>query len=368
MSHFVDHGALLSRLGPEPFIRCGKVDESSFPSFKMHVRGAFAMVSGHLQNTCRVNLGKMAVIWKPMGWESAFDTGHQTTKLVSAWHEWMRNDTPRRLWRIRSLEAHPPGSADWDVSPLLILNPLARLGRLLPSPHSSGKLKGIAHLVDAVLQSAGRQLVVGVERISTILLGSEVELPNFRSHSHEARPQRVCSWVAAVFRFHGRRSWLSPRREPNQRAGYAMGKESCRCWCSPAAETIKSSFRNSASPSRFSVLLAIAFGLGSKRRDVLVLRDEVVSGCNSPRSSAPTKDSNTESAHSLRNRLQKATLGLHLIQKMLECNKTQDVESILFKVFNELKLIEDTIPSKSSESRPTVESKLRAVATCTPRR
>lgn len=65
-------------------------------------------------------------------------------------------------------------------------------------------------------------------------------------------------------------------------------------------------------------------------------------------------------SHSMRNRLQKATLGLRMLQRLLDSGKADDAEPTIFKIFTELKAIEDDLgqhhalreaPTNARESR-----------------
>lgn len=47
--------------------------------------------------------------------------------------------------------------------------------------------------------------------------------------------------------------------------------------------------------------------------------------------------------HAMRNRLQKATLGLRMLQRMLDAGNASDAEPTIFKIFTELKEIEDNL-------------------------
>jgi carbon storage regulator CsrA len=71
-------------------------------------------------------------------------------------------------------------------------------------------------------------------------------------------------------------------------------------------------------------------------RQVPVLRHEL-----EPHTATESPPNSRDHEHTLRNRLQKATLGLHLVQRMLESGQGGDVEPTIFKIFNELKALED---------------------------
>jgi carbon storage regulator CsrA len=58
--------------------------------------------------------------------------------------------------------------------------------------------------------------------------------------------------------------------------------------------------------------------------------------------------------HAIRNRLNAAALGLHLLHKKLESDDRSDAEATVFKIFNELKAIENELeapPAKGSVAR-----------------
>lgn len=48
-------------------------------------------------------------------------------------------------------------------------------------------------------------------------------------------------------------------------------------------------------------------------------------------------------SHAMRNRLQKATLGLRLLQRLLDAGNADDAEPTIFRIFNELKAIEEDL-------------------------
>lgn len=52
--------------------------------------------------------------------------------------------------------------------------------------------------------------------------------------------------------------------------------------------------------------------------------------------------------HSMRNRLQKATLGLRMLQRMLDAGNADDAEPTIFKIFTELKAIEEELGQRHS--------------------
>ncbi len=69
-------------------------------------------------------------------------------------------------------------------------------------------------------------------------------------------------------------------------------------------------------------------------------------------------------SHLMRNRLQKATVGLRMLQRLLDAGKADDAEPTIFRIFNELKAIEEELggdrppqglpPSSSNNRRALV--------------
>ncbi len=79
-------------------------------------------------------------------------------------------------------------------------------------------------------------------------------------------------------------------------------------------------------------------------KDIPVLREEIA-GSGGAHAAAPRTDESAKDrlTHATRNRLQKATLGLRLVQRMLETGQSDDIEPTIFKVFNELKSLEEEL-------------------------
>jgi carbon storage regulator CsrA len=62
--------------------------------------------------------------------------------------------------------------------------------------------------------------------------------------------------------------------------------------------------------------------------------------------------------HTLRNRLHTAALGLHVLHRQFELEETDDAEATIFKIFNELKAIEDELePAASKDPAPSTRDK-----------
>ncbi len=59
-----------------------------------------------------------------------------------------------------------------------------------------------------------------------------------------------------------------------------------------------------------------------------------------------------EANHAIRNRLNAAALGLHLLHSKLEADDLSDAEATIFKIFNELKAIEEQIAGPTQRKRP----------------
>lgn len=65
--------------------------------------------------------------------------------------------------------------------------------------------------------------------------------------------------------------------------------------------------------------------------------------------------------HAIRNRLNAAALGLHMLHHKLESDDLSDAESTIFKIFNELKAIENELAAPASEAaRGAVRSEYAA--------
>lgn len=58
-------------------------------------------------------------------------------------------------------------------------------------------------------------------------------------------------------------------------------------------------------------------------------------------------------SHAARNRLQNATLSLHMLQRMLEAGQTEDAEPTIFRIFNELKTLEEELAPARTKSSTT---------------
>jgi carbon storage regulator CsrA len=60
--------------------------------------------------------------------------------------------------------------------------------------------------------------------------------------------------------------------------------------------------------------------------------------------------------HAIRNRLNSAALGLHLLHRKLETDDLSDAEATIFKIFNELKAIEEQVDGQSHKKPANAKS------------
>jgi carbon storage regulator CsrA len=67
---------------------------------------------------------------------------------------------------------------------------------------------------------------------------------------------------------------------------------------------------------------------------------------------APRKSAQAKLSHALRNRLNTAALGLHLLHKGIEAGDLSDAEATIFKIFNELKAIEGELEQPAKPKSP----------------
>lgn len=83
-------------------------------------------------------------------------------------------------------------------------------------------------------------------------------------------------------------------------------------------------------------------------REIPVHRHEIADKIEkSGESMLPNGGISRELTHAIRNRLNTAALGLHMLHKKLELGQADDAETDIFTIFNELKAIEDQIEGKS---------------------
>jgi carbon storage regulator CsrA len=70
---------------------------------------------------------------------------------------------------------------------------------------------------------------------------------------------------------------------------------------------------------------------------------------------APAKSASAKLTHDMRNRLNAAALGLHLLHRNVETGDMSDAEATIFKIFNELKAIENELEAPT-ESKPVARA------------
>ena len=70
----------------------------------------------------------------------------------------------------------------------------------------------------------------------------------------------------------------------------------------------------------------------------------------------PSKTAQAKLTHAMRNRLNTAALGLHLLHKGIEAGDLTDAESTIFKIFNELKAIEGELEAPAPAKSPNPKS------------
>ncbi len=77
---------------------------------------------------------------------------------------------------------------------------------------------------------------------------------------------------------------------------------------------------------------------------------------------APRKSAVAQLTHDMRNRLNAAALGLHLLHRNIETGDLSDAEATIFKIFNELKAMENELEQPSRmKPAPIVEQHFRAL-------
>jgi carbon storage regulator CsrA len=93
-------------------------------------------------------------------------------------------------------------------------------------------------------------------------------------------------------------------------------------------------------------------------RDVPVLRNEIAKTWTKWKD-YPLGERPSKLSHALRNRLQSATLGLHLLHRSLEDGKYEEVETTILRVFRELDSMEQEVAKISQETKTSFEGPLR---------
>lgn len=77
---------------------------------------------------------------------------------------------------------------------------------------------------------------------------------------------------------------------------------------------------------------------------------------------APESEVDRKRLHAIKNRLQTASLGLHVLQRKLELGKAVDTDIDIFKILNELKTLESELQGSAAElSKPSKSEKHRAL-------
>ena len=86
-------------------------------------------------------------------------------------------------------------------------------------------------------------------------------------------------------------------------------------------------------------------------KDIPVLRDELVENDDARHAIHNRSVAAGGLTHAMRNRLQAATIGLSVLQMMLEAGKADDAEPTIFKIFNELKSLEEELAGSTGSTR-----------------
>ena len=88
-------------------------------------------------------------------------------------------------------------------------------------------------------------------------------------------------------------------------------------------------------------------------KEIPILRDELVRNDDASRAISNRSEAADGLTHATRNRLQAATLSLRVLQMMLEAGKADDAEPTIFKIFNELKSLEEELAGTTGSNRLT---------------
>jgi carbon storage regulator CsrA len=98
-------------------------------------------------------------------------------------------------------------------------------------------------------------------------------------------------------------------------------------------------------------------------QEIAVLREEILAIGDTAALLKSADATVGKLTHSARNRLQSATLGLRVLQRMLDTGQAVDAEPTIFKIFNELKSLEEDIGSASATPIATASGgkRLRAL-------
>jgi carbon storage regulator CsrA len=95
-------------------------------------------------------------------------------------------------------------------------------------------------------------------------------------------------------------------------------------------------------------------------QEIPVLRHEVahrVGYTDDP--SQSKKNDLSRATHAMRNRIHTAVLGLHLLHNQFECGENRDAEATIFKIFNELRAIEDELDPAAGSEHSSETSRIR---------
>jgi carbon storage regulator CsrA len=101
---------------------------------------------------------------------------------------------------------------------------------------------------------------------------------------------------------------------------------------------------------RITAAEGFAGGITDARDQIIKMPSMAGRGSSSPSDGQPQREMN----HAIRNRLNAAALGLHLLHRKLETDDLSDAEATIFKIFNELKAIETQMEG-SAKSSPRQE-------------
>jgi carbon storage regulator CsrA len=88
-------------------------------------------------------------------------------------------------------------------------------------------------------------------------------------------------------------------------------------------------------------------------KEIPVHRHEIVARDTRHQDGAvPAAVDSKQRSHSVKNRLHTASLALHVLRRKLEVEDTDEADAVIFKVFNELRAIEDELGGSSSTDIP----------------
>jgi len=93
-------------------------------------------------------------------------------------------------------------------------------------------------------------------------------------------------------------------------------------------------------------------------RNIPVMRHEVAERGEYKTTDVESGQDGAQLTHAMRNRVHTAVLGLHVLHKQFESGETDDAEATIFKIFNELKAIEDVLDPPSGTTSPSETNKI----------